>query len=145
MNRRQIWMWSAAALLLVACGGNATKKSAATKAAPAAETSAAEAPAYCGTYRGTVPAADCPGIELTLTLSPDGRYVQTWNYIEREGIFTDRGPYMVEGDVLTLQPEDDGVALYYKLDGERLLKLDADRKPLDGEQAPYYELRKIAK
>lgn len=143
-------MWSAAALLLVACGGNATKKSAATKAAPAAETSAAEtsaaeAPAYCGTYRGTVPAADCPGIELTLTLSPDGRYEQTWNYIEREGIFTDRGPYMVEGDVLTLQPEDDGVALYYKLDGERLLKLDADRKPLDGEQAPYYELRKIAK
>ena len=103
------------------------------------------APAYCGTYRGTVPAADCPGIELTLTLSPDGRYEQTWNYIEREGIFTDRGPYMVEGDVLTLQPEDDGVALYYKLDGERLLKLDADRKPLDGEQAPYYELRKIAK
>lgn len=86
-----------------------------------------------------------PGIELTLTLSPDGRYEQTWNYIEREGIFTDRGPYMVEGDVLTLQPEDDGVALYYKLDGERLLKLDADRKPLDGEQAPYYELRKIAK
>lgn len=85
------------------------------------------------------------GIELTLTLSPDGRYEQTWNYIEREGIFTDRGPYMVEGDVLTLQPEDDGVALYYKLDGERLLKLDADRKPLDGEQAPYYELRKIAK
>lgn len=85
------------------------------------------------------------GIELTLTLSPDGRYEQTWNYIEREGIFTDRGPYTVEGDVLTLQPEDDGVALYYKLDGERLLKLDADRKPLDGEQAPYYELRKIAK
>lgn len=133
-------MWSAAALLLVACGGNATKKSAATEAAPAAE-----APAYCGTYRGTVPAADCPGIELTLTLSPDGRYEQTWNYIEREGIFTDRGPYTVEGNLLTLRPDGDGVPLYYKVEENRLRKLDADRKPIEGELAPYYVLQKIAK
>lgn len=138
-------MWSAAALLLVACGGNATKKSAATKAAPAAETSAAEAPAYCGTYRGTVPAADCPGIELTLTLSPDGRYEQTWNYLEREGIFTERGPYKVEGNLLTLRPDGDGVPLYYKVEENRLRKLDADRKPIEGELAPYYVLQKIAK
>ena len=145
MNRRQIWMWSAAALLLVACGGNATKKSAATKAAPAAETSAAEAPAYCGTYRGTVPAADCPGIELTLTLSPGGRYEQTWNYIEREGIFTDRGPYTVEGNLLTLRPDGDGVPLYYKVEENRLRKLDASRRPIEGELASYYVLQKIEK
>ena len=36
MKRRRIWMWGAAALLLVACGGNASRKnSAETGTAPA--------------------------------------------------------------------------------------------------------------
>lgn len=146
MKQKRVWMWSAAALLLAACGGNTSSKNTAADAASASVSQSQPAPAFCGTYRGTVPAADCPGIELTLTLGPDGRYEQTWNYIEREGIFTDRGPYTVEGDLLTLEPDaEGGVPLYYKLEGDRLLKLDADRKPIEGELAPYYELHKIAK
>ena len=175
MKRRRVWMWSAAALLLVACGGNASReKSADTGTAPAeaveethnagsvartnsAGTGAVPAAAvvemhnaenaldYCGTYRGTIPAADCPGIELTLTLQADGRFEQTWNYLEREGIFTERGPYKVEGNLLTLRPDGDGVPLYYKVEENRLRKLDASRRPIEGELASYYVLQKIAK
>lgn len=150
MKRRRIWMWGAAALLLVACSGNASRKDSAAaetvQAGAVVDTHNAEnALDYCGTYRGTIPAADCPGIELTLTLQADGRFEQTWNYLEREGIFTERGPYKVEGNLLTLRPDGDGVPLYYKVEENRLRKLDADRKPIEGELAPYYVLQKIAK
>lgn len=150
MKRRRIWMWGAAALLLVACGGNASRKDSAAAEPVQAEAvvdthNAENALDYCGTYRGTIPAADCPGIELTLTLQADGRFEQTWNYLEREGIFTERGPYKVEGNLLTLRPDGDGVPLYYKVEENRLRKLDADRKPIEGELAPYYVLQKIAK
>lgn len=173
MKRRRVWMWSAAALLLVACGGNASRKnsaetgmapaeaveethnagsvartnSAGTGAAPAAAVvemhNAENALDYCGTYRGIIPAADCPGIELTLTLRADGRFEQTWNYLEREGIFTSRGPYKVDGNLLILQP--DGIPLYYKVEENRLRKLDASRRPIEGELASYYVLQKIEK
>ena len=150
MKRRRVWMWSAAALLLVACGGNASRKnSAETGTAPAEAVeemhNAENALDYCGTYRGTIPAADCPGIELTLTLQADGRFEQTWNYLEREGIFTERGPYKVEGNLLTLRPDGDGVPLYYKVEENRLRKLDASRRPIEGELASYYVLQKIEK
>lgn len=150
MKRRRIWMWGAAALLLVACGGNASRKDSAAaetvQAGAVVDTHNAEnALDYCGTYRGTIPAADCPGIELTLTLQADGRFEQTWNYLEREGIFTELGPYKVEGNLLTLRPDGDSVPLYYKVEENRLRKLDADRKPIEGELAPYYVLQKIAK
>ncbi len=150
MKRRRIWMWGAAALLLVACGGNASRKDSAAaepvQAGAVVDTHNAEnALDYCGTYRGTIPAADCPGIELTLTLQADGRFEQTWNYLEREGIFTERGPYKVEGNLLTLRPDGDGVPLYYKVEENRLRKLDASRRPIEGELASYYVLQKIEK
>lgn len=150
MKRRRIWMWGAAALLLVACGGNASRKDSAAaepvQAGAVVDTHNAEnALDYCGTYRGTIPAADCPGIELTLTLQADGRFEQTWNYLEREGIFTERGPYKVEGNLLTLRPDGDGVSLYYKVEENRLRKLDASRRPIEGELASYYVLQKIEK
>lgn len=150
MKRRRVWMWGAAALLLVACGGNASRKDSAAaepvQAGAVVDTHNAEnALDYCGTYRGTIPAADCPGIELTLTLQADGRFEQTWNYLEREGIFTERGPYKVEGNLLTLRPDGDGVPLYYKVEENRLRKLDASRRPIEGELASYYVLQKIEK
>lgn len=150
MKRRRIWMWGAAALLLVACGGNASRKDSAAaepvQAGAVVDTHNAEnALDYCGTYRGTIPAADCPGIELTLTLQADGRFEQTWNYLEREGIFTERGPYKIEGNLLTLRPDGDGVPLYYKVEENRLRKLDASRRPIEGELASYYVLQKIEK
>ena len=60
----------AAVLALVSCGGNAQRKTAAAdtqKAAAAAPDmhTAETSLDYQGTYRGTLPAADCPGIEVT--------------------------------------------------------------------------------
>ena len=61
---------AAAAVALASCGGNAPRRSAQQETGTFkpdihnAETSLD----YRGTYRGVLPAADCPGIETTLTL-----------------------------------------------------------------------------
>jgi copper homeostasis protein (lipoprotein) len=40
------------------------------------------------TFRGTIPCADCPGIELTVTLLPDGTFRLRQRYLERDPLST---------------------------------------------------------
>lgn len=37
-----------------------------------------------GTYEGTLPAADCPGIKTVLTIHADSTYQLTQDYLERK-------------------------------------------------------------
>jgi len=46
----------------------------------AAEPTAADAAAFAGTFRGTVPCADCEGIDTTLELKTDGSYALSRSY-----------------------------------------------------------------
>ncbi len=39
---------------------------------------------WAGTYAGTLPCADCPGIEIRLTLDDDGSYRLATRYIDRQ-------------------------------------------------------------
>ena len=137
----------AAALALVACGGNAPKKTA------AAETQAttAEAPDmhtaetsldYLGTYEGTLPAADCPGIQTTLTLNPDGTYKVHLKYIDRDSEFDEKGAFTVKGNLLTLTPSDGGQPEYYKVEENGVRRLDAEKQPVTGPLAENYILQK---
>ena len=99
---------TAALLLLAACG----QRNASRQTAPAAAQTAVpdmhdaeNALDYQGTYTGVFPAADVPGIAVTLTLGPDGRYTEVNRYCERPGQFTDYGRYTVRGNILTLRPD----------------------------------------
>lgn len=136
----------AAALAMVSCGGNAQQKAATagtqqtTAAAPDmhnAETSLD----YLGAYKGTLPAADCPGIETTLTLAPDGSYALHLKYIDRDSEFDEKGAYKVKGNLLTLTPMD-GQPEYYKVEENQVRKLDADKQPVTGALAENYVLKK---
>ena len=136
----------AAALAMVSCGGNAQQKAATagtqqtTAAAPDmhnAETSLD----YLGVYKGTLPAADCPGIETTLTLAPDGSYALHLKYIDRDSEFDEKGAYKVKGNLLTLTPMD-GQLEYYKVEENQVRKLDADKQPVTGALAENYVLKK---
>ena len=135
----------AAALAMVSCGGNAQQKAATagtqqtTAAAPDmhnAETSLD----YLGVYKGTLPAADCPGIETTLTLAPDGSYALHLKYIDRDSEFDEKGAYKVKGNLLTLTPMD-GQPEYYKVEENQVRKLDADKQPITGALADMYVLK----
>lgn len=137
----------AAALAMVSCGGNAQQKAATagtqqtTAAAPDmhnAETSLD----YLGVYKGTLPAADCPGIETTLTLAPDGSYTLHLKYIDRDSEFDEKGVFTVKENLLTLTPSEDGQPQYYKVEENRLRRLDAEKQPVTGALADNYTLQK---
>ena len=45
-------------------------------------------------YEGTIPCADCPGIEMKLTLNDDKTFVLESNYLEKkDGKITDKGSF----------------------------------------------------
>lgn len=143
----------AAALALASCGGNARKKTVATDKATtvAGAPGKAQAPDmhtaetsldYEGTYTGTFPAADCPGIEMTLRLKADGRYDLRMKYIDRETRSEEKGEYRIEDNLLTLTSDNGREISYYKVGENQLRRLDADKQPVTGALAEQYVLKK---
>lgn len=95
---------------------------------------------YHGTYVGVIPAADCPGIEITLTLKPDKSFEQVSKYIDRDS-FNYKGEYLISGNELTtISSENDST--YYRVEENRLRILDRERQPITGEFADMYVLKK---
>lgn len=94
-----------------------------------------------GTYKGVLPAADCPGIETTLTLNPDNTYTLHSVYIDKNTTFDEKGTYTVEKDLLTLK-EEKGELSYYNIEENRLRQLTADKQKVTGELAEHYVLEK---
>lgn len=136
----------AAALSLAACGGNAQKradKTAVKNATAVPDGHNAESSLdYEGTYTGTLPAADCPGIQMRLTLLPDGTYDLHAKYIDRDKEFDQKGAYAVRENLLTLTPADGERIQYFKVEENRLRLLDADKQPVEGALSDYYVLNK---
>lgn len=103
---------------------------------------------YHGIYTGTIPAADCPGIEVRLVLYSDGKYQSNMEYLERNTGFDERGTYNVSGNILTLNPSQDDPASqgaspsYYKVEEGQLRMLDADMQVIGGPLAEHYILKK---
>lgn len=94
-----------------------------------------------GTYKGTLPAADCPGIETTLTLNANKTFTLHSVYVERNDSSDEKGTYTVSENVLTLQDEG-GEQSYYKVEEKQLRQLDKDKKEVTGEMAEHYVLKK---
>ena len=137
----------AAAFALVSCGGNAQRKAADGKAAETAAVpdmhNAELALDYVGTYEGTLPAADCPGIRTTLTLRPDGTYALHLKYIDRDSEFDETGSYTVEGNLLTLNHGKGEQPEYYNVEENRLRRLDAQKQAVTGVLRDDFVLQKI--
>ncbi len=95
---------------------------------------------YIGTYTGTFPAADCPGINVELVLNKDYSYTQSMDYIDRNTKFTEKGKFTVEGNILTLMSND--MNQYYKVGENKLTRLDSDKQPVTGPMADMYILKK---
>ena len=93
-------------------------------------TAAADARALAGSYSGTLPCADCPGIDETLVLSADGSFVLTDTYRERPGAANVvQGTWTLEagGTRLRLDPgSKDAADKSYEVDGDGLRILGGD-------------------
>lgn len=96
---------------------------------------------YYGEYKGTTPAADCPGIKQTLILNKDNTFTLNMIYIDREGAdFTESGTFKVEGNTAILTTKS-GVISYYKVEEGRVVMLTADKQPITGDLAEHYILK----
>ncbi|MFW5754572.1 MAG: copper resistance protein NlpE N-terminal domain-containing protein [Marinilabiliaceae bacterium] len=129
--------------LSVGCGPHTAGS--ATTSAPDMHTSRMSID-WSGTYTGTTPCADCPGIETTVTLNEDKTYRWVSHYLEKgDNLFVEKGKFKwnKDGNTLSLTSEDEkersiGV-------GEnRIFMLDHRGERIRGELANHYTLEKVA-
>ncbi len=93
-----------------------------------------------GVYEGVLPAADCPGIQTTLTLYTNGTFQLNEVYLERDTAFTQTGSFTMADTLLTLLPQEDSPR-YLRLGAGTATFLNADGQPYSGELADHYVLK----
>ncbi|HMR19508.1 MAG TPA: copper resistance protein NlpE [Sphingobacterium sp.] len=96
-----------------------------------------------GTYEGTVPCADCPGIKTTVTLGYDGTFTYAAEYLERDVMSTDSGTFMwhSHGNIVHLQGQ--GIDLKFQVGENQLFQLDQQGERISGELAEHFILKKV--
>ncbi|MDL2222331.1 copper resistance protein NlpE [Parabacteroides sp. OttesenSCG-928-N08] len=136
---------------LVACGNKEAKKQEAVESASSTTVvkesiddghHAQNALSYGGVYEGRIPCADCPGIDVVITLDYDGNYTKKMTYSDREpdNVFDSSGRFVwsENGSRITLVEEG---GEHYKVVEGALIMLDEEGEVIGGEHAAMYRLR----
>lgn len=151
MKKSLMMMTIAAMALTVACTGKKTTDNVDNQDSTSlVDSSAAIAPidltTIAGTYEGTLPAADGPGIETIVTLNVDSTYQISQNYLGRKKDVLDAasGVFKVlEGKVLMLVRPSSGEHTFYKVkDDNNIVLTDSLGNEPEGETAKFYVLTK---
>lgn len=98
---------------------------------------------WAGTYQGTLPCADCPGIRYTITLNDDDTYVVKTRYLERgDSVFTESGTFAWDenGGKITLADRGEK----FQVGENKLFHLDMEGNRITGTLAEHYVLTKIS-
>ncbi|MCL2175456.1 MAG: copper resistance protein NlpE [Treponema sp.] len=101
-----------------------------------------EAPDWAGEYFGITPAADAEGINVNLILNADLTYSITYEFIDRDGAFTDTGSFSLNETGDTIIITDTKVPSYYKIGKGFVQQLDLAGNEIEGEFADMYVLNK---
>lgn len=137
--------------ILASCTGNKTTPNAADNdSANVVDTTASnkdnvDLTSVAGTYEGTLPAADCPGIKTVLTINTDSTYLLKQDYIDKKdghdeasGIFK-----VLDGKVLMLVRPSTGEQTFYKVkNANSIIMTDSMGVEPEGETAKLYVLKK---
>lgn len=94
-----------------------------------------------GIYQGTIPAADCPGIDVTLEINKDNTFQSKFVYQERNITFEDQGLYTINDSILTTIGEN-ADTVYYKITDNSLKMLDQYKNENPDEIGKLYILKK---
>ena len=98
-----------------------------------------------GTYEGTFPAVDGPGIKTVLTIKADSTYLLEQDYIDRkDGHDEASGVFKVlDGNILMLVRPSNGEHTFYKVkDANSIVMTDSVGNEPEGETAKFYVLKK---
>ena len=138
-----------AVALMASCSGKKTAPNVSeADSANQADTTAAatvDLASVAGTYEGTLPAADCPGIKTVLTLNADSTYQYSADYLERKdghdeasGIFK-----VLANNVVEITRPSSGETTYFKVkDANSLIMTDSLGTEPEGAMAKHYVLTK---
>jgi len=99
---------------------------------------------WVGVYEGTIPAADCDGINVSMELFKDQTYQMSYEYIgkgDKPFIWTGKFKWDDTGNIIILDSTD--VSNYYKVVEHRLIQLDMKGKPIKGVLADNYVLNRV--
>lgn len=137
--------------ILASCTGKKTTPNAADNdSANVVDTTASnkdnvDLTSVAGTYEGTLPAADCPGIKTVLTINTDSTYLLKQDYIDKKdghdeasGIFK-----VLDGKVIMLVRPSTGEQTFYKVkNANSIIMTDSMGVEPEGETAKLYVLKK---
>ena len=150
MKRKLIYVAVMAAAIMVSCNGKKTAQNEANSdSTSVADTTVAsenvDLTTVAGTYEGTLPAADCPGIKTVLTINADSTYQYSADYLERKdghdeasGIFK-----VLANNVVEIIRPSSGEATYFKVkDANSLIMTDSLGTEPEGAMAKHYVLTK---
>ncbi|MBU2938253.1 copper resistance protein NlpE N-terminal domain-containing protein [Lacinutrix sp. C3R15] len=95
-----------------------------------------------GTYTGTIPCADCEGIQKTITINKNKTFTATENYLGKEDAeFTSKGIFKWSEDGRTIVLSDANRTSFFV--GENILtQLDKSGNKITGKTAKLYILKK---
>jgi len=136
-------------LFVVSCNqnqrNNANDRVNETEQVTIERTQTPQAEQHRGTYKGTVPCADCEGIETVLELKANNEYVRKMKYLGKgDGKeFEEKGRYSWNdaGNTITLEGVTESPNKYW-VEQNQLVQLDMDGNAIDGELANNYILRR---
>ena len=97
-----------------------------------------------GEYKGTLPCADCDGIETKIMLNNDGSYLKQSKYLGKNGkVFEEIGLYSwnKEGNKIKLYINGNNSTQYF-VGENKLIQLDASGNRITGNLADKYVLLK---
>jgi uncharacterized lipoprotein NlpE involved in copper resistance len=99
---------------------------------------------WTGVYRGTLPCADCEGIETELTLNKDNSFLLKTIYLGKgEKSYEEKGTFSwnVEGNTIVLSGTKDRPRLYFMGENE-IIQLDMEGNKITGSLSDHYILKK---
>jgi len=97
-----------------------------------------------GVYEGTIPAADCPGINVSMELFKDQSFQMSYEYIDKgtnPSIWKGTFKWDNTGNIIILDIKE--APCYYKVVEHKLIQLDMKGKLIKGKLADNYILWKV--
>lgn len=150
-SMKKNWMiWGLAAMALMSsCTDQKTAPTADNDTTSVAQDTASidsmDLTSIAGTYEGTLPAADCPGIKTVLTINADSTYQLKQDYIDRKDGHDEASGVLevLDNSVLMLVRPSSGEHTFYKVkDNSSVIMTDSLGNEPEGEMAKLYVLTK---
>ncbi len=99
---------------------------------------------WTGTYAGTIPCANCEGINVKLILNSDQSYELTYQYLGKSEMpYTVSGNFTWNDDSAMVILDNEIFPSRYKVGENRLIQLDMEGNEITGDLADMYILTKL--